>query len=205
MHRYNGAVSYLIEVPLHLLWCYAVLSIWVALFAIPIVVIVAMSEQVVATLISSASAMLSAIPFILGALHVWAFVRFRQYILPRFPHAPALLTFVVSALSGSLLIALAWTANRFSVELLSEGWAGFHELSDVFARFSLATILAIIGGVVGYLQRYTGQDGAPLDGIGAWMGRSIVGREVYDAYSARETARLKRDYDDHRQAVRRST
>jgi hypothetical protein len=193
------------EVPLHLLWCYAVLSVWVALFAIPILVIVAMSEQVLATLISSASAMVSALPFILGALHVWAFVRFRQYVLPRFPYAPALLTFVVAVLSGSLLLALAWTANRFSVRLLSEGWAGFNELSDVFARFSVAVVLALLGGVVGYMQRYTGQDGAPLLGIGAWMGRMIVGRDAYDAHIAKESARLKRDYDDHRQAIGRPT
>lgn len=204
MPRYNGAVSYLIEVPLHLLWCYAVVSLLVPIFAVPLVIVALMSEEIFKTLFSSASAVLDAVPFILGALHFYTFMRFRQFVQPRFPYAPALLTFVVAALAGSVLLALAWTADRFSVRLVSEGLAGFREWADVMGRFSLAIVLAILGGTFGYMQRWTNQDVAPLSAVGAWMGRLIVGRETYDAFVAGEWARLEKEYDDYRKEIRRS-
>lgn len=106
-----------------------------------------------------------------------------------------MLTFALATVFGSFLIALAWAMQHFSGELSSDGiaqWIGVER--DAIEQWFYGPILvSLLSGLCGLVVYRYQLFWAVLLGRwspGRWLGWLTVGREAYDAFLAREEARI---------------
>lgn len=124
--------------------------------------------------------------------HVMTFLMFQAYFSSRFAYAPAPLTFVVAGAIGCALLGLNWT-------MMSGDWD-----SDAMAtRLLWAAILTAGLSLLGALIWHIGGSSALHWGPGRWLGWLIVGRVAFEAFLEQEAARLRREYGEHVDTVRR--
>ncbi|MEQ1752738.1 MAG: hypothetical protein ABL973_01245 [Micropepsaceae bacterium] len=186
----QGFIAYVVEVSAHLVWCYFVLSI---VFYIPVALAAAIEvvnagqEFNIGSFFSSPFFEVFRGNLLLG-VHLISFMKFRSIIWPRFRHRSPLVTYLLSASLGSILMGslLGYLTEWPSIE------KGIY-----FAGF-----LALLGGAADRFQyHWGGGSGAPL-GIARWFGRLLVGRANYDAFVEWDATRLHTEYEDHVESVR---
>ncbi|MBL9096243.1 MAG: hypothetical protein JNK07_04895 [Alphaproteobacteria bacterium] len=207
MPQYNGVVSYAFEVLLHLLWSYVVFAILLCVvLPAPLVLLWAFGgngmEVALGFLILFASA--PAITF--GWVHLAVFTVSRVYFLPRFPYAPASVTLLVAIAFGSILLALAaYVPLPFGITLESDASAtarAFERMS-LLERVGFSGVLSAFVAAVGAFFLSLGGTGPYTYGLAKWLGWLIIGREAFDAFVERETAKLSREYDEYVKSIRK--
>lgn len=114
--------------------------------------------------------------------HVMVFASYRSWIWPRFMNQPVVMTYLLTAVSGSAAatgIALLLVGNFFNIEIV---------LASVIG-------LSIVGGLASILKyHFGGGGGAPLL-ITRVLGRLLCGADNYDRYVDTEAARLRKEYE----------
>lgn len=207
MPRYNGAVSYPIEVLLHLLWCYAIFALGWIVIAVPFVLVAAINGHFLDSVVSWARTFTGIPLFFLLGIHLLVLASFRFAVWPRFPYAPALLTFALITIFGSVINSLAWPLEHCRQQ--PDGILSMSCLQSIatdpvsfWSRVKWFVALSVVAGLLGrWMFAWGAVPPGLLFGLEAWIGRALVGREVYDAFLGTERARVKQEYDDHRKEV----
>ena len=200
----NVGIGYGFEVVGHLLWAYAVMIVvWSVLSGLFFLVISGGKIDIVRdTLIAFAAP-----SFFFATVHVFIFAAFRYYFLPRFPNAPLSYTFVIATVAGSILLTLVWTLDAFRTSAPSNSfgifpaWVGDH-LPGLLMLSGMAAGLTLAAGAFGWLLEQLGGQQRLMWGAGRWLGWLITGREAYEAFLAKEAARLHQAYEDYVAEIR---
>jgi len=202
MPKFNGVVSYPIEVLLHLLWCYVCFSLVYAGLTIPFTAAAAFGGHLGEALAAWVALFAGNALFFLACVHALTCLMFRSYFVPRFPYAPPLLTFALAALFGSVIVSVAAGADSYVADAaaLSQWWDGHR--SYVLTWFLGAQIGASAAGLFGWLIYSLGGQAAAMSGVGRWLGWLIVGRAAFDAYVEREASQLQKEYDGYASRLR---
>lgn len=202
MPTYNGFIAYLVEVLLHLLWCYAVFAIVLCvLLPAPLVVLWALSGSGVEVASGFMKLFASAPVMTFGWVHLAVFAVFYIYFVPRFLNAPSWLTTVITVVLGSVVLTLV-SYVPFGV-VLEADISGTFERTSFTERVGLSVLLTGFAVAVGALLLWFGGVGPFTYGLAKWLGWLTVGRGGFDAFVERERARLSREYDDYVNTIRK--
>ena len=192
MPQYNGPLTFVVEVLMHLVrsylaWMFVLAVVLPAPFVIWAAFTVGFEEAVrpwLALWFVSLTAWF-------GFAHLMTFASLPYYLPPRFPYASLLLTFAIAASVGTALLGANWT------------WIGGVWAGDALAnRFVWAGILTIGVSAIGAFLMKLGGTGLLHWGIGRWLGWFVVGRPAFEAFLVKDAARLKQAYDEYAESVR---
>lgn len=194
MPKYNGSVSFVVEVLAHLLWCYIIFALAFLIFA---GAFFALLGAGFGGFVLVAGLATGDPPFSIGSLHFVTMGWFTVYFAPRFPYASQLLTFALATLFGAMTVTTAWALDRFGMPSSEAAgvWVASHS-DDLAVTPAIVIAASVIAGLIGKLV-HVGGVGAYLWGPGRWIGWVIVGRAAYEAFAEREAARLRREYDEY--------
>jgi hypothetical protein len=192
MPRFNGPITFFLEVLAQLLWCYFLFGVFYFLFFGAAIALFGGGFGGF-ILIAGLSASNPFVPAL--ALQVATMSSFRICFWPRFPYAPQILTFLLAMLFGSAIVTIAWGLEQFrwtaqamsSAEISAWVDGHLHELGGLFLASMIASVAA---GSFGSMLFITGVRTAHLWGVWRWVGGLFVGKEAYEDFVERENARL---------------
>jgi hypothetical protein len=207
MPTYNGIIAYPIEVLLHLAWCYVVFAVLLCIvLPAPLVTLWALNGNGAEVALGFFMLFSSAPGLTLGWVHLAVFAVLRVYFLPRFPFAPSWVTVAIAVAFGSIALALAtYVLPPFDVTL-EPGAAALVRAFERTTFIERAGLFAVFTGLAAtasaILLTFAGP-GAYTYGLAKWIGWLVVGREAFDAFVERETAKLSREYDEYVKSIRK--